>query len=961
LDIRAGHLIDSRYRILNRLGEGGMGVVYLATDEQLRRTIALKVLSPQSGHDADRLRRFRNEARVLSTLNHPHIVTIYEVGEEGGAPFFVMEFVDGETLRSRLREGPLPVGEVLDLASQVARGLAAAHEQGLIHRDIKPENVMIRRDGYVKILDFGIARLRDADPDAATVTGNSVQTVTGSVVGTPAYMAPEQIDGGLVDARTDLFALGVLMCEALLARNPFARVGVLETAVAIRETPKAADALLAQVPADVRAIAIKALQRDPDRRYTSATEIAADLRKVAVSYQRSDRWPFGRRRARQSIAAAVVIAAGLVGGAALWYRRSERRAWVHEQAVPQIAKLADDNRTAEALRIIQEAERYSPADPALLAVTPKATRTATIRSAPEGATVDVQDYSMPDSGWLRLGVTPLDRARVPSGYLRWRVSKAGIGESVTAPPPIDTMTFDLDAVAHAPDGMIPVKAGEWQDYLAFFGWLGPFALPAYDIDRFEVTNRQFQVFLDSGGYANHAYWTQPFVDGARTLSWAEAMERFRDSTGRPGPATWSGSHFPEDKAEWPVTGVSWYEAAAYAEFAHNSLPVMAQVYEAEPTWADQFVLPFSNLTGALAPTGQFRGLGISGTYDLIGNAREWSWNGDGTGLKYTLGRLPGSYGPEALPPFDRSTLNGFRCVRNLDPVPDAAAAPRPLLHRDFSTARAADDEAFRIYRNMYAYDRMPLDAVVDPARSSTADWTQEKITFRTAYGQERMAAYLFLPKHARAPFQTVMFFPSARSNFLSSSADLGDLSFVDYVVQSGRAVMYPIYKNLYERRTGAPTILGPTLERELIVDWSKDLGRSLDYLETRQDIDRDRIAYLGVSQGAAYGVILAALEDRLKAVVFLDGGFFQFERPIAGLDQVDFAPRLRKPVLMVNGRFDATFPYNTAQRPMFEMLGTPAADKRHVVFDTPHDVRFKRADLVREVLTWLDKYLGRVI
>jgi cephalosporin-C deacetylase-like acetyl esterase len=146
----------------------------------------------------------------------------------------------------------------------------------------------------------------------------------------------------------------------------------------------------------------------------------------------------------------------------------------------------------------------------------------------------------------------------------------------------------------------------------------------------------------------------------------------------------------------------------------------------------------------------------------------------------------------------------------------------------------------------------------------------------------------------------------------------------------------------------------------VIVAWSKDLGRSIDYLETRPDIDKSRLAYLGVSQGSAYGVILAALERRLKTVVFLDGGLFQQLVPVSGVDQIDFAPRLTRPVLMINGRFDATFPYDSAQAPLLRMLGTPAADKREVVFDTPHDVRPRHADPVREVLDWLDKYLGRV-
>ena len=938
-----------------------MGVVYRATDEQLHRTIAIKILAAASVADADRLGRFKNEARALSALNHPHIVTIYEVGQTSEAPFFVMELVEGETLRERLHQGRLPVREALDVALQIARGVSAAHDKGLVHRDLKPENVMIRPDGYVKVLDFGIALLRaPVDPASTTMTTGLLQTMPGGVVGTPAYMAPEQIDGGAVDARTDIFAMGVLLCEAVTGNNPFARPTLLEVAAAIQQTPAPVEPLLANLPTDVGAIIRKSLQRDRARRYASATELVAELRKALAACDERERPRAPARRiSRWQVAAGAAVVVAAVAAAGWLFRGSERRHWVHEQAVPEIGRLLDRQQTVRAFALLQTAERYLPDDPDVISAASKATRVVSIQSSPAGATVAVQDYGSTDDGWLTLGMTPLDHVRVPGGYLRWKVSKAGVGESITAPLPADAQAFDLQSLAAAPDGMVPVKGGPWAGILAFFGGLGPFTLPSYFIDRYEVTNRQYQAFVDAGGYANAAYWTQPFVDGSQTLTWSEAMDRFRDTTGRPGPATWAAGRFPDGNADFPVTGVSWFEAAAYAQFAGKSLPVMAQGYNVEPADVDQFVLPLSNMSTTLAPAGRYRGLGPYGTYDLIGNAREWYWNADGTGLRYTLGRLPGSYGPEALPPFDRSALDGFRCVKNSAPVPEDAAASRPLFHRDFAKAKPANDEVFRVYRNVYAYDRSPLDAAVDPQRPSTEDWTREKVTFRTAYGNGRMAAYLFLPKRARPPFQTVLFFPSARVNYLASSTDLGDLGFMDYVVQSGRAVLYPVYEGLYERRTEVPTTPGPTVARQLVVDWSKDLGRSIDYLETRSDIDHTRLGYLGVSQGSAYGVILASLEARLKAVVFLDGGFFQFD-PVAGLDQADFAPRLTRPVLMVNGRYDATFPYESAQVPMFRMLGTPAADKRHIVLETPHDVRLRRPDLVREVLGWLDKYLGRV-
>jgi hypothetical protein len=437
------------------------------------------------------------------------------------------------------------------------------------------------------------------------------------------------------------------------------------------------------------------------------------------------------------------------------------------------------------------------------------------------------------------------------------------------------------------------------------------------------------------------------------------MDLFRDTTGRPGPSTWEAGHYPEGQADYPVTGVSWYEATAYAAFRGKSLPVVIQQNKIAPSFFDRYTIRFSNLSDTIARAGQSDALGPYGTLDMVGNAREWYWNETSGGKRFALGRQPSSYAPEVLSPFDRSRLNGFRCVKNAAPMPDAAAAPLTLFHRDFASATPASDDVFRVVSAMYAYDKGPLNARIEQTDATSPSWTREKITFDAAYGGERVAALLFLPRHVTPPLQTVVFFPSARVNGLPDSNQPGDLSFIDFVIKSGRAVMYPIYKGLYERQIRGSINPGPALKREITIDWSKDLGRSIDYLESRTDIDRARIGYLGVSQGSANGVILAAIEQRLKAIVLLDGGFFQWESP-TGLDQVDFAPRITRPVLMINGRYDAAFPVETSQNPLFRMLGTREPDKQHVIFETPHDVRLNRDELIRDVLGWYDKYLGRV-
>jgi dienelactone hydrolase len=260
---------------------------------------------------------------------------------------------------------------------------------------------------------------------------------------------------------------------------------------------------------------------------------------------------------------------------------------------------------------------------------------------------------------------------------------------------------------------------------------------------------------------------------------------------------------------------------------------------------------------------------------------------------------------------------------------------------------------------MYAYGERPVNAESQGIVESTADWTKQKIVIDAGYGSDRLPMFLFLPRNVRPPLQAVVFFPSARVNTMPDSDELGDMEFIDYVIQSGRAVLYPIYLGTYERAQEEAAWPGTAGDRDWLIRQSREVRRAVDYLETRPEIDKGRIGYLGVSQGSADGVIFAALEDRFKTVVFLDGGFFL--GPVqAGTDQVDFAPRLRRPVLMVNGRYDFTFSLEHSQLPMYRMLGTPEAEKRHVVFDTPHDVSQRKTELSGEVLAWLDKYLGKV-
>jgi len=968
IGLTAGNRLG-RYSIIAPLGAGGMGVVYRARDEKLERDVAIKILAPGVLINGDARRRFRKEALALAKLSHPHIAAVYDVGEQDGVDYIVMECVVGEPLSAKLKDGPLTVKDATSIVLQIAGALEEAHERGVVHRDLKPANVMVTLKGQVKVLDFGIAKLLELSESDATKTIPE----TRGLLGTPLYMSPEQVHQKTVDARTDLWSLGVLYYESLVGSVPFRGDSNIATLRAIVEqTPVPVCQLRHDAPERADRIVSRALQKDPAQRYQSASEVIQDasglLAEITASSQPLQRPAKRTLRMLAIISTISLLLLLLLIVAGRWLYRSSKRQWAHEEAIPQINTLLEKTKPLAAFLVLEAAEKYRPDDPQLKELADKNTTVASINSSPAGATVEIQDYVTPPEPWYRLGVTPLQAVRIPIGYFRWRVSKPGVGEVIVAPPTKEKMNFALDTSPKSPDRMVFVPGGRWSGEAAFIGWLGPYNLPPYYVGRYEVTNREYQNFVDSGGYEKKQYWPQAFTQNGRNLSWEEAMTLFRDTTGRPGPSSWIAGHYPEGKADFPVTGVSWFEASAYASFSGKSLPVLAQWLDIAPPDFAGHIVPASNLSSsALASVGTYQGIGPYGTFDTAGNASEWVANVVDNDLRFVLGgswKSPGYqyFSPEELSPFDRSDENGFRCVQNLGPMPEEAKKPVNRIVRDFSQFKPVPDSVFHAYELLYAYPKMPLNATVDGVVKETVDWREEKVTFDTGYRGERMSAYLFLPKKVRPPYQTVLFFPSARVYFIPDSKggrQLGDIEFFDYVVQSGRAVMYPLYEGTYERKLKFSLPSG-SQSIQLTTDWYKDAARSLDYLATRSDIDSNKLAYLGVSMGSADGAIVSTLlQDRLKTAVFLDGGYF-FEPPPPGADQAEFVTRMKIPVLMVNGKYDFTFPLDKSQNPFFAMLGTPEQDKRHVVLDTPHDVTEQRPQLTKTVLDWLDHYLGRV-
>src|ERR1044071_689412 len=295
----------AHYRIVEPIGAGGMGAVYKAYDNKLQRTVALKLLPSEYVSQQDRRRRFFQEARAASALNHPHILTIYEVGEDEGKPYIAMEYVEGQTLRQKISNNGLQLRETLDIAIQIATGLARAHELGIIHRDLKPENLMLSRDWYAKILDFGLAKLvaeRDralvADSEQKTLL-RGVETQSGTLMGTVNYMAPEQLLGQKVDRRCDVFSFAVVLCEMVTGIAPFVHDNRIDTMHAIlHRDPRLPNESHADAPADLQRILNKGLAKSPKERYQTVAEFSAELRALKRDLDLGKAVPIGSVRTK---------------------------------------------------------------------------------------------------------------------------------------------------------------------------------------------------------------------------------------------------------------------------------------------------------------------------------------------------------------------------------------------------------------------------------------------------------------------------------------------------------------------------------------------------------------------------------------------------------------------------------------------------------------------------------------
>ncbi len=652
-----------------------------------------------------------------------------------------------------------------------------------------------------------------------------------------------------------------------------------------------------------------------------------------------------------------------------------KKQYARNELIPAIQKMAGETfrPPTRAFDMAMEAEKYIPTDSALIKLWPVVATNLSMQTEPTAAEVYWKDYDKPDTAWRLAGSTPLKDVRFPRVYLRMEIRKKGYQTIEYAGPwhgrklGAGIALLKLDATGNLPENMVRMPVDTTEMYIVGLEKSGGKPVGEFLMDKYEVTNSQFKKFVDAGGYTNRSYWQHPIRSNGKEISFETALPLFTDRTGRQGPANWEAGSYPDGKEDHPVTGVSWYEAAAYAVYAQKQLPTIFHFGRAAATSRTEFIVPLSNFNGkSTTPVGSMPGYNSFGIYDLAGNAREWCFNeSNDPGFRYNLGGgwndLSYSFNDGyTQPAMDRSVANGFRCIKELPGDQTFAALTKPISidFRDYKKEKPVDDKTFALFLTQFNYDKKPLDATVESVIENES-WKAEKVSFTAGYNNERMQAYIYSPKNLKGPFQPIIFFPGSGDIYSKKFDPLYITNRIDFVLKSGRALIIPIYKSTHERHDELKSDLPDesVFYKDHLIMWRKDIGRTIDYLETRKDMQADKLGFLGWSWGGYMGGIMPAVEKRFKVAVLNVGGMVM-NNSLPEADQLNYLPRVTQPVLMLNGKHDMFFPVETSQKPMFDFLGTPAENKKMIIYEAGHLV--PRTDFVKETLTWYDKYLGSV-
>ena len=648
---------------------------------------------------------------------------------------------------------------------------------------------------------------------------------------------------------------------------------------------------------------------------------------------------------------------------------SEVRNEAYSSGFATIDNLIQNERYIEAYQLSNSYYEKLPKDSLVLEKLNQSSLEVSINSKPEGASVFYSDLDSDE--WVFVGKTPI-KARIPGinsgarGYIKFKIAKKGYKDylSLTTAGLIGRVSFNNEKYSLIPisdenTNMVQIPKGPTRLFVSELGDLNVVNLESYWIDKYEVTNEQYQSFINAGGYKKREYWDIILNEDGKTIPWAQGMLIFVDKSGLNGPSTWSNGTYRSGQGNYPVMGVSWYEARAYAKWAGKTLPTIYHWYKAAMFWGESGAIsPRSNFSGSPSEVGKYSIFSSYGCYDMAGNAREWGTNPHKNGNRSVMG---GGYDDDTYyftdnfsqHPINRYKTNGFRCVIIPENETNLASADTLIqsFTRDFYAHKPISDEVFKIYNGMFKYDKFPLNIkIIKDSEKVNDAWQKKVVEIDAAYNKERLPLNIFIPTNSNPPHKTVIYVPGSNAITTRNSQNFS-ANYFGFLLRSGYAVIQPIFKGTYER--GYPEFPNyveneSKIYADQLIMMVKDYSRAIDYVEEQDELSND-IYYYGISWGGMLGPLFLANEKRIKKSVWQVAGLGARKTRPEG-SPLTFLSRVNTPVLMLNGIYDQYFPFETSQKPMYDLLSLKEPMKKMITYESAHSP--PSSETSKEILKW---------
>jgi dienelactone hydrolase len=663
----------------------------------------------------------------------------------------------------------------------------------------------------------------------------------------------------------------------------------------------------------------------------------------------------------------ILLLVSFLGAGIFFYVKLGKASNTIEKELPEFLQLIKEGKSGAAYYAGKKILDNDPNNKVVIDGLKTITTTVDLMTVTPNVDVYLQ-LSETENKWEYVGKTPINKTSLPNGTVKLKFVDTNKNEFIVSAGTYFISTgenvFELPASMPDTSTMALVIGGKTNIFLAGLDSRPAAKFSPYLIDKNEVTNEEYKKFVDAGGYKNPDFWSIPTLLNGKPFNFNLAQKLFVDKTGFLGPATWSNGSFPDGKAKFPVNGISWYEADAYAKFMKKNLPSVHQWAKAATPSISGLVCPVSNFSKSETKEVPYStiksGYGLS---DVAGNVREWCANATKDDLTerailgggydddpYTFNDY---YGQDA---FSRTSSNGVRLVKDLtnNNLPlYSEVIKKPF--RDFLKLPKISKEIFEIYKRQFDYESGPLDIKILKTDNSDPDYTYELIEYNAAYNNERMSGVLFKPKNVIGKAPAIVFFPGSNVIHTSEIEKVTLSQMSRSYVKMGYAFFYPIYKGTINRQDALKSDYADKtdLYKDHVIMWGKDMKRSIDVIESRSDLDASNLLYFGVSWGGEMANIMIPIEPRIKRAVLLVAGL-EFEEAKPEVEAASYTPFIKVPILMLNGKYDYFFPSETSQKPMFELIGTNKNDKYWYLHESSHTVPLD--EFTKKVKIFLDKY-----